>query len=348
MRGATALETVMADLAPQFATPTSVGSDELAEGNLFVEVQVPACPPSVTQTLTRHREGRRALTVRAKPSGRLRVELARSGYSPVVVRTMHLRLRAPGLLRLNVAWRGDDVVVAAGGQIIGSSGEFSPDGMVAPEMVEETEAPLDHVDNERERHARRRRAELLLQEIEGEASATESWLAALGDGAQVVNDLVDLVRQGRRHHLAGLTDAIAHLVTGDMPLLQRCVALFDAPLPLYAPISLAPQTSVAGLIVSALDVASARDHHHQLAVDLDVWLRHEHPWVGRQHVPVEALLLAIDAALMPVHPNHVDSDIDREVRSSLAEVQPIAALCNLVSVISALATSIIARQGSSK
>jgi hypothetical protein len=335
----------MADLAPQFGTPTPAASDELAEGNLFVEVQVPSWPPSVTQTLMRHREGRRALTIRAKPSGRLRVELARSGYAPVIVRTVHLRLRAPGLLRLNVAWRSDDVVVAAGGQIIGSSSEFSPDGMVAPEMVEETEAPLDHVDNERARLARRRRAEALLQETEGEALATESWLAALGDGVQVVNDLVELVRQGRRHHLIGLTDAITHLVTGDTPLLQRCAALFDAPLPLYA---LAPQASVADLIVSAFDVAPARDHHHQLALDLDVWLRHEHPWVGGQHVPVEALLLAIGAALMPTHPNHVDSDIDRAVRSSLAEAQPIAALCNLAAVVSALAASIVARQGLSK
>jgi hypothetical protein len=338
----------MADLAAHFTTPTPVGSDELAEGNLFVEVQVPSWPPSVTQTLMRHRDGRRALTIRAKPSGRLRVELARFGNAPVVVRTVHLRLRAPGLLRLNVAWCGDDVVVAAGGQIIGSSSEFSPDGMVAPEMVEETEAPLDHVGNERARLARRRRAEVLLQEIEGEASATESWLAALGEGVQVVNDLVELVRQGRRHHLIGLTDAITHLVTGDTPLVQRCAALFDAPLPLYVPISLAPQASVADLIVSAFDVAPARDHHHQLALDLDVWLRHEHPWVGGQHAPVEALLLAIGAALMPTHPNHVDSEIDRAVRSSLAEAQPIAALCNLASVVSALATSIVARQGSSK
>jgi hypothetical protein len=114
--------------------PASATTDDLTEGNLFVEVQVPTWPPGVRQTLMRHRDGRRALTIRAKPSGRLRVELARSGHSSMVVRTVHLRLRAPGLLRLNVVWRGDDDVVAAGGQIIGTSSEFSPAGMVAPEM----------------------------------------------------------------------------------------------------------------------------------------------------------------------------------------------------------------------
>ena len=70
--------------------------DDLAEGNLFLELQLAAWPPQVTQTLLRKRDTRHALLVRAKPSGRLRVELHREGYEPLVVRTLHLRLRAPG------------------------------------------------------------------------------------------------------------------------------------------------------------------------------------------------------------------------------------------------------------
>jgi hypothetical protein len=325
----------------QFPAPTAAVPDDLAEGNLFVEVQVPSWPPSISQTVMRHRDARRALTIRAKPSGRLRIELARSGYTSVVVRTVHLRLRAPGLLRLNVMWRGDDVVVAAGGQIIGTSREFSPEGMMAPEMIEETEAPLDHVGNEHARLARRRRAEILLQEIDNEASATARWFATLAGEVQVVTDLIELVRQGRHHHLAGLSDAIARLVTGDAPLLQCCAALVDAPLLIHMPISLAPRTSLAALIVSAFDVTSGRDQHHQLAVDLDVWLRHEHPWVGGQRVPVEALLLAVDAALTPARPDHVDSDIDRAVRATCAQGQSVEALYNLATTMCTLAVSII-------
>jgi hypothetical protein len=332
----------MSDLAAYAAAPTSVVPDDLAEGNLFVELQVPSWPPSTSQTLMRHREDRRALTIRAKPSGRLRVELARSGYAPVIVRTVHLRLRAPGLLRLNVVWRGDVVVVAAGGQIIGRSSEFSPDGMVAPEMVEETEAPPDHVGNERARLARRHANTALLQGIESAPAAMTGWLEALGDAVRVVDDLVELVRQGRRHHLVGLADAVTRLVAGDMPLLQRCAALFDAPLPLYAPISLKPQTATLDLVVSAFDVASARDQHHQMAVDLDVWLRHEHPWIGGQHVPVAVLLLAIDSALMQARPDRGDSGIDREIRSAFTQGQSVAALCNFAAVVSTLATSIVA------
>lgn len=332
----------MTDFA-QAAWPPHAVADDLAQGNLFVEVQVPAWPPGVTQTLVRQRDGRRALTVRAKPSGRLRVELARAGHETQVVRTVHLRLRAPGLLRLNVAWRGDDVVVAAGGQIIGSSREFSPEGIVAPEMVEETEAPLDHVGNEQARLVRRRRTEVLLQEIGGEASPTTGWFVALARQVQIAADLTALVREGRHHHLAGLAEALARLVAGDAPLLQSCAAVADAPLLVHAPVSPAPQQSPAGLLAAAFDVAPARDEHHPLAVDLDIWLHHEHPWSGGRQVPVETLLLAVAAALVPARPDHEESDIDRQIRSAFAQGQPVAGFCAFASTVCGLAAAVAAK-----
>lgn len=324
--------------AAQFVRPVS---DDLAEGNIFVELQVPSWPPPVTQTLLHNRDARRDLTIRAKPSGRLRVELLREDYAPLIVRTAHLKLRAPGLLRLNVTWRGDDAVVAAGGQVIGTSSDFSPEGFVAPETLQQTAAPLDHIGNERARVSRRHRAEELLQRVEADAAHATGWLEALGATAQVVADLVDLVRQGRRHHLPGLVDGLARLVSGDAPLLQWCAALIDAPLPVYAPPSLPRETSPASLVVSAFDVAPARSPHHELAVDLDVWLHHEHPWRAGRQVPMEALLLAVDAALTPPRPDHVDSEDDRTIRAAFQQPEAVAALCTFASTVCALAASVI-------
>jgi hypothetical protein len=327
----------------QFVRPISDGpvTDDLAEGNLFVELQVPSWPPPVSQTLLRNRDARRGLTIRAKPSGRLRVELVRQGYEPLIVRTLHLRLRAPGLLRLNVAWRGDDAVVAAGGQIIGTSRDFSPEGFVAPETVGETAAPLDHVDNERARLSRRRRAEALLQQVEADDGHAAGWFEALGATAAVVTDLVELVRQGRRHHLPGLVDALARLVSGDAPLLQWCAALLDAPLTVYAPTEPSRESSPDALILAAFGVAPARDLQHELAVDLDVWLHHEHPWRAGRQVPVEALLLAVDAALTPPRPDHVDSEDDRTIRAAFTQPAPVVGLCAFASTLCALAASVM-------
>ena len=183
-------------------------SDDLTEGNLFVELQVSSWPPPVTQSLLRKRDARQGLTIRAKPSGRLRVELERMGYAPLVVRTVHLRLRPPGLLRLNVAWRGNEAVVAAGGAVIGTSSDFAPEGVVSPDVVQETEAPLDHVGNEQAREMRRRNAALMLQRIAVDDAEVGRWFGALALQAQVLADLVELVREGRRHHLPGLVAAV--------------------------------------------------------------------------------------------------------------------------------------------
>ncbi len=314
--------------------------DGLWEGNLFVELQVPSWPPAVTQTLLRNRDARLSLTIRAKPSGRLRVELVRAGYGSLIVRTVHLRLHTPGLLRLNVAWRGDAAVVAAGGQIIGSSCEAIPEGVASPETLEETVAPLDHVGNARARAERRRRADVFLQGREVEGFQLQRWIAALDDATRSLNDLNKLIQQQHRHHLSGMVDTLVRLVCGDGALLQWCAGMLDAPLTVYAP-SVPPQAGPpATLFAAAFDVATARGTQHALAVDIDVWLRHEHSGLAARPVPVEALLLAINATLAP-RPDHVDSEDDRLIRASLRQPQVIAALCAFATAICGMAASVV-------
>ena len=328
--------------------------DSLGEGRLFVELQVSSWPPEVTQTLLSKREAPQALTVRARPSGRLRVELQREGYEPLVVRTQHLRLRAPGLLRLAVAWHGDEAVVAAGGQIIGSSGDFDPAGVAAPplvqpetmrEMIEETVAPLDHVGNERARLARRRRIEALRDEIDGDAAQADAWFAALADSVAVARDLVELVRQGRRHHLPGVADVLVRLVVGEAPLLQVCAGVLDAPLPLFVAPSPATESVSGAVLGGAFDVALERGPQHALAVDLDVWLAHEHAWRTGRRVPIAALLVAIEAALSVPRAGHLDSEADRTLRTFFGEPAAVAALCGLVATVCTLAESLLAARG---
>lgn len=65
----------LAQITPR--APSEPSSDDLAEGNLFVELQVSAWPPPVTHAQL-------GLTVNAKPSGRLRVELLRATHDPVI------------------------------------------------------------------------------------------------------------------------------------------------------------------------------------------------------------------------------------------------------------------------
>lgn len=317
-------------------------SDDLAEGNLFVELQVSSWPPAVTQTLLRKSDVRHGLTIRAKPSGRLRVELQREGYEPVIVRTAHLRLRPPGLLRLNVAWRGSEAVVAAGGAVIGTSSDFAPEGVVAPAIVQETEAPPDHVGNEHARELRRRNAALMLQRIAIDEAEVGRWFGALALQAQVLADLVELVREGRRHHLPGLVGEVARLAGGERSLLQWCAGLVEAPLPVYA--TTAPPAhagTVEVLIASAFDVAPVRGPQHELAVDLDVWRRHEHAWLGGRALPVEAVLLAIDAALATPPVGQPLSEEDLAIRAALGRPGvAVDALCAFATVACDLARAV--------
>jgi hypothetical protein len=319
-------------------------SDDLAEGNLFVELQVSSWPPPVTQTLLRKRDARQGLTIRAKPSGRLRVELLREGYEPAIVRTAHLRLRPPGLLRLNVVWRGNEAAVAAGGSVIGTSSDFAPEGVVAPAMVQETEAPLDHVGNERARELRRRNAALTLQRIAVDEAEVGRWFAALALQGQVLADLVELVREGRRHHLPGLVTEVARLMSGEQPLLQWCAALVEAPLPVYATTEPPAHAGTADiLIASAFDVAAERGPRHELAVDLDVWRRHEHAWLGGRAFPVEALLLAIDSALTTPPVGQAPSDEAMAIRAALGRSgAAIDAVCAFATSVCGLARAVAA------
>lgn len=291
-------------------------ADDLAEGNLFMEVQISAWPPPVTQTLLRKSDGRLGLTIRAKPSGRLRVELLRQGYEPVVVRSLHLNMRAPTLLRLNIIWRSAEAAVAANGQIVGTSGDVYPEGFVTPTEIQETEALTDHVDNERARAFRRQRTEAARPQLDPDDAQYGNWFASLAMSSQVLADLVELAREGRRHHLPGLMSELAHLIVGserDEPLLQWCAGMADAPLLVYASMALpARDSDPVTVVCSALDIAPVRGEGHELAVDLDVWLRYEMPWPSGHTIPVAGLLSTIAEALTPLpsdraRPGHLEA-----------------------------------------
>lgn len=313
--------------------------DSLADGSLFAELQISAWPPAVTQTLLRKGDGQRTLTVRGKPSGRLRVALEREGYQPIVVHTAHLRLRAPTVLKINVSWRGTDMVVAAAGQVIGSSREFDPHGVVAPAEVERTAAPIDHVDNARARDLRRRQIAALFSDSGGAADALAArWLADLGQAANVLADLATLVRQGRRHHLPGLVRGIRQMVLGDdrdPALLQFCAALIDVPLLLYVPAAPAKPEQSSRLLAAAFDVASARGPAHELAMDLDVWLRHDVPWLSGASLPLGWLLKQAEDGLLPSRLKHGASVIGPEMIEPAVEP-----LCDVAGCLCLLAAQI--------
>jgi len=313
--------------------------DSLADGSLFAELQISTWPPAVTQTLLRKSDGQRTFVVRGKPSGRLRVALEREGYQPIVVRTVHLRLRAPTILKVNVTWRGADMVVAASGQVIGSSREFDPQGVVAPAEVEQTAAPIDHVDNARARDLRGRQIAALFSDRGGATEALAArWLGDLGQAANVLADLATLVRQGRQHHLPGLVRGIRQMVMGDdrdPALLQFCAALIDAPLLLYVPAAPAKPEQPAQLLAAAFDVASARDAAHELAMDLDVWLRHDVPWLNGASLPLGWLLKQTEDALSQARLTQGSSVVGADMLQAA-----VAPLCEVAGCLCLLAAQI--------
>lgn len=305
--------------------------DDLTAGSLFAELQIASWPPPVTQTLLRKSDGRLALTVRGKPSGRLRVALERPGFEPIVMRTVHLRLRAPTVLKVNVIWRGDVAAVVAAGQVIGSSQTFVPEGVVTPAEVEQTAASTDHIDNARMRDLRRRQVAAFVSGSISAGGLAERWLADLGEDMQVLGDLATLVLQGRHHHLPGLLRAIRLMVQGDErdpPLLQFCAGLVDAPLILYAPPSPAKAEGAPQLLAAAFDVAAARDPQHELAIDLDAWLKQEVPWTDGM-LPVGWLLRQIGEALLPDRMRQKTSVMAEDVLRSPAVAEAVGhlALC---------------------
>lgn len=296
-------------------------ANDLAEGSLFMEFQIASWPPAVTQTLLSKREPGSGLTVKAKPSGRLRVELFREGYESLVVRTPHLRMRTPTLLRLNFSWRGSEAALAANGQIVGTSSDAFPEGVVTAPELEQTRAPMDHVDNERVRAFRRARAEQVKAQS-GLAPATRECGRSLAGSGQVLADLTELVREGRHHHLGGVARELVRLIVGGgraEPLLQWCAGLVDAPLLVYAPI--APQAQSDEPLTafrSAFDVAPKRDSDHELAVDLDIWLRHEVPWPGGNVISPAGLLSVMAHALSPELPQSATAGPMESICAALA------------------------------
>ena len=310
--------------------------NDLSSGRVAAELQIAAWPPPVTQTLLRQGNGRLSLTVRGKPSGRLRVALEREGFAPLVVRTVHLRLRTPTILKVQIAWRGNEAVVAAAGQVIGSTTEFDPSGVVSPGEVEQSAPPVDHVDNASMRALRRRQAASLVPASMSAGTVAERCLARLAPTTLVLADLARLVQQGRRHHLGGMVAAIRRLVQGsdhEPALLQLCAGLMDQPLILYVPLAVPPDDEPATLLAAAFDVSDERGAGHELAIDLDAWLRHDARWSGNAGVPVGWLLRQADLALtVPI------AGGDTMLREdSVRSVGVTEALCRLASCLCTLA-----------
>jgi hypothetical protein len=310
--------------------------DDLAEGRVVAELQISSWPPPVTQTLLRKSDGRLTLAVRGKPSGRLRVSLEREGYAPIVVRTVHLRLRTPTVLKVQIVWRGDSAAVAAAGQIIGSTAEFDPVGVVSLAEIDQSAPPLDHVDNARMREVRAKQAKALVSGSMSAGMLAEQCLADLMPAVLVVEDLADLVRQGRSHHLAGLIAGIRRLVQGDEhgpALLQFCAGLLDAPLTLHVPRAQASGEDPVVLLAAAFDVSPERSAGHELAIDLDAWLRQEVRWHGTG-LPVGWLLRQAELAIASRQGTQGNVALSEDmVRSSLVG----DALCRLARCLGVLA-----------
>lgn len=315
----------------------------LTEGRLAAELQIGVWPPPVTQTLLQKSDGQLALTVRGKPSGRLRVALERHGFAPIVVRTVHLRMRAPTMLKMQIAWQGNDAVVVAAGQTIGSTAEFDPVGVVSPADVEQSAPPLDHVDNARTRELRRKQAAALVSGSMSAGALAEQYLAELMPAVLVVEDLASLVRQGRYHHLAGLITAVRRLIQGDgqrPALLQFCAGLLDCPLILNVPINAQSGDDPAMLLTMAFAASPVRDAGHELAIDLDAWLRQEVPWLETT-LPVGWLLHQVELAVVRGKRPGGSAVIGEEVvrSSSVSE-----ALCRLAECVCILARQLVPAQ----
>lgn len=318
--------------------------DDLAQGRVAAELQIGVWPPPVTQTLLRKSDGRLTLTVKGKPSGRLRVALERDGFEPIVVRTVHLLLRAPTILKVQIVWRGNDAVVAAAGQVIGSTDEFDPEGVVSPAEIEQSAPPVDHVDNARRRELRRSQAASFVAASPAGGALAERCLADLAPAALALEDLATLVRQGRRHHLAGLIAAVRLLVQGDdhqPALLQFCAGLLDAPLDLHVPLAPPPGDDPASLLAAAFDVSPTRDDAHGLAIDLDAWLRQETRWPGGS-LPVDWLLRQAELAVAPGRIMRGGAVLHEELARS---PQVGEALCRLAECLGALARQLLAARG---
>jgi hypothetical protein len=324
--------------------------DDLAEGSVYAELQVGSWPPPVTQTLLRKNDGRVALTVKGKPSGRLRVALERAAFEPIVVHSAHLLLRTPTILKLQVAWRGNEAVVVAAGQVIGSTAEFHPDRVVGPTELERGASPMDpvyhvdpvdHVDNPHMRERRRRQAVLLVSGSVSAGALAEQCLAELVPAARVLADLAAFVRQGRLHHLPGMASAIGLLVRGDdhqPALLQFSAGLLDAPLILHIPPAMPSGDDPASLLAAAFDASAVRGAGHELAIDLDAWLRQETPWLGGS-LPVGWLLRQVELALAPRRTTRDGGVLHEDlVRSPVVS----EALCRLAECLCELADGLVA------
>lgn len=318
--------------------------DDLVEGRVAAELHIGSWPPPITQTLLSKSDGRLALTVRGKPSGRLRVSLERDGFAPIVVRTVHLRLRTPTILKIQIAWRGTDAIVAAAGQVIGKSAEFAPEGVVSPAEVERSAPPVDHVDNDRMRELRRRQAAAFVSGSISAGALAERCLADLAPAALVVEDLATLVRQGRGHHLPGLIAALRRLVLGEdrePAILQFCAGLIDAPLLVHVPLAVpAAATDPAAMLAAAFDASANRDATHGLGIDLDAWLRQEARWSGAS-LPIGWLLRQAEIAVGPRRSAPGGAMLPEELVRSPAVSE---ALCRLADCLCLLARQLTGEQ----
>lgn len=202
-------------------------------------------------------------------------------YSPVLKRPM------PASIKCAFCWNAVDASMAVAGRIVSKTNDPNVFPNEELEIPEQKWVPVADLEEGLRSSAKKRRAERVRSVADraaGPAGAKrlrslEEDLSALSDRGLALYDLLQLAKEGKEYHLAGVSAALRLLVCtgGQSPLLQRVAGHLDAELLMYGVSPNASEESeLKGFLPNIADFTFSwyEESVGLYQMDLDDWLAH--------------------------------------------------------------------------
>ena len=254
----------------------------MSEGTVLLMLTFPWPWPWPCRARTKLVE-REGVAIFAEPGGSLTVRIV-SGRQVVEFQSCRLVFDAPTSTNVGVSWKLPGSVHMIVGRTIVLSADAAE--LVPAEARIASGVPNDTRDFSQENATALARRCQTLARYEAdkkakkgrrEASVKEIF-DALATARQQIVELVEIVREGRLHHLDGLLRllrlTIADRTARPLPLLQHCAAITNSPLLVFAPpinVDKKPLL-MPGVQTLAFPINSVATDLLRNEIDLDVWL----------------------------------------------------------------------------
>ncbi|MGJ8588501.1 MAG: hypothetical protein ACSHXW_10130 [Yoonia sp.] len=244
---------------------------------------IPWPPKSDFRSETSSSDGRSTITIDLKTDGMIHVTITgESGTQHKLVSPTILRPE-PTTIKFAFRWNEDDASLAVAGKVVASTKEALGSGPITVKPVEWSpdqgvqEALLEQAEATRKKRTVKEQG----KKAEGtdRLRSLEENLIILGQRRLALRELMEAAKEGRDHHLYGISAALRLMICNGgsnfHPLVQRVAGLLDQPLFVYGyPPKVHEDSFVVGLASSEADYSFVwfEAGQYLYKIDLDDWL----------------------------------------------------------------------------